>query len=178
MSGEAPFLTRPCWDYQDSYIAAVYEYIEENLEPTWHPEILKSRFDEFLEVMRQAETEPLAGMAPATQYWMIVPGVGYAGDLSLRHRLNDSLRRYGGHIGYTIRPSQRGKGYGKLLCKLGIEAARQRGIGAILITCDDDNLASRRIIEANGGRLCDTIDNGREALTRRYWVDCGRQSCV
>ena len=175
MISAAPFLTRPCWDYKDSYIAAVYEYIEENLEPTWHPEILRARFDEFLKVMRQAETEPLAGMVPATQYWLIVPGIGYVGDLSLRHCLNDSLRRYGGHIGYTIRPSQRGKGYGKLLCKLGIEAGRQRGIGDILITCDDDNLASRKIIEANGGQLKDCIDNGRGVLTRRYWVYADRQ---
>ena len=175
MTSEEPFLTRPCREYKDSYIAAVYEYIEENLEPTWHPEILRSRFGEFLAVMRQAETEPLAGMAPATTYWLIAPGIGYVGDLSLRHHLNDSLRRYGGHIGYTIRPSQRGKGYGKRLCQLGIEAARQRGIGNILITCDDDNLPSRKIIEANGGQLLDRIDNGRGVLTRRYWVYDDRQ---
>lgn len=170
MSGETPFLARPCWQYQDSYIEAVYEYIEENLELTWHPEILKERFDEFLEVVCHAETEPLAGMAPATQFWMIAPSIGYVGELGLRHHLNDNLRRFGGHIGYTVRPSQRGRGFGKLICKLGIEAARKRGIGDVLITCDDDNLASCKIIEANGGQLVDRIDNGRGALTRRYWV--------
>ena len=170
MSCVEPFLARPCRQYRDSYIDAVYEYIEENLQPTWHPDILRARFDEYLEVMRQTETEPLAGMVPATRYWMIVPGSGYVGELDLRHFLNDTLRRFGGHIGYTIRPSHRGRGYGKLLCKLGIQAARQRGIGDILITCDDDNRASWKIIEANGGRLLDKIDNGRGELTRRYWI--------
>ena len=108
-------------------------------------------------------------MVPATHFWLI-DGQRYLGDLDLRHCLNDSLRRYGGHIGYTIRPSERRKGYGKLVCKLGIQEARKRGIDDILITCDDDNIASCKIIEANGGVLRDKIDNQRGVLTRRYWI--------
>ena len=163
-------LHRPSRRYQDSYIAAVREYIAEDLEPAWHPDILRERFDEYLLALRQAESDPLAGMVPATQYWLIAPGIGYVGELGLRHRLNDSLLRYGGHIGYKIRPSLRRRGYGKLICQLGIEAARQRGIGDILITCDDDNIASIKIIEANGGMLADRVDNDRGILTRRYWI--------
>ena len=75
-----------------------------------------------------------------------------------------------GHIGYKIRPSERRKGYGKLICRLAIGEARKLGIGDILITCDDDNIGSRKIIEANGGQLQDIIDNNRAALTRRYWI--------
>lgn len=170
MTPEPAFLERPAVKYRDSYIDAVYEYIAENLEPSWHPEILRERFGEFLLALRQAESEPLAGMAPATQYWLVAQHAGYLGEVSLRHYLNESLNRFGGHLGYRIRPSQRRKGYGSLLCKLAIEKARQRGIGDILITCDDDNTGSLKIIEANGGVLYDRIDNGRGVLTRRYWV--------
>ena len=62
------------------------------------------------------------------------------------------------------------KGYGSLLCKLAIEKARQRGVADILITCDENNIASSKIIEANGGVLLDRVDNRRGALTLRYWV--------
>ncbi len=161
---------RPSARYKDSYIDGVYEYIRENAGFSWKPEILQERFDEYLQVLRQAETEPLAGRVPMTHFWLIVDGATYAGDLELRHGLNDALRLYGGHIGYKVRPSQRRKGYGTLLCKFGIEEARRRGIADILITCDDDNIGSRKVIEASGGILEDKVDNHRAALTRRYWV--------
>ncbi len=164
------FLTRPQQRYKDSFIEAVYEYIEENRAPSWHPGILRARFHEYLQTLAQAETDPLAGMVPATHYWLIVNGDCYAGDLDLRHQLNPSLQRFGGHIGYQIRPSMRRRGYGTLLCRLGIEAARQHGIGDILITCDDNNIGSYKIIEANGGILQDKVDNQRGVLTRRYWI--------
>ena len=164
------FLTVPQARYKDSFIEAVYEYIREKRTVNWHPEILRARFDEYLRVLRQAKTDPLAGMAPATQLWLVAESHGYIGDVDVRHHLNESLKRYGGHIGYKIRPSFRRRGYGTLICRLGIEQARRLGIGDILITCDDDNIGSIRIIEANGGVLQDRIDNNRGVLTRRYWV--------
>ncbi len=167
---EDAILTRPRQRFQDSYIEAVCEFIAEGQTVSWRPEILRARFDEYLTVLRQAETEPLAGMVPATRLWLIADGCRYIGDLDLRHVLNDSLRRFGGHIGYKIRPSERRKGYGKRLCSLGIAEARQLGIAQILITCDDNNRASCKIIEASGGVLYDKIDNNRGVLTRRYWV--------
>ncbi len=163
-------LARPHQRYKESFIEAVKEYIREEGSVNWHPEILSTRFDEYLTVMRQAEIEPLAGMVPASCFWLISADQHYLGDVDIRHHLNESLRRYGGHIGYKIRPSERRKGYGTLICRLGIEQARKRQIGDILITCDDDNIGSCRIIEANGGVLRDKIDNGRGVLTRRYWI--------
>lgn len=164
------FLTRPRERWKDSYIEAVYEYIREKRTVNWHPEILRTRFDEYLKVVAQMETDPLAGMAPASLFWLIAARHGYIGDVDVRHCLTDSLRRFGGHIGYKIRPSRRRRGYGALICRLGIERARLLGIGDILITCDDDNIGSAKIIEANGGVLQDRIDNKRATLTRRYWI--------
>lgn len=164
------FLEAPSCARKRSYIDAVYEYIAEKQEPTWHPEMLRERFGEYLLTLRQEATEPLAGMVPATRYWLVADAIGYLGEASIRHYLNESLSRFGGHIGYVIRPSQRRKGYGRLLCKLAIAQARRLGIADILITCDDDNIGSWKIIEANGGTLLDKIDNQRDALTRRYWI--------
>lgn len=170
MTATAARLARPQQRYKDSYIDAVREFIRDGDAITWHPDILAERFDEFLKVLQQAETEPLAGMAPASHFWLISADQRYLGDVNIRHHLNASLRRFGGHIGYRIRPSERGKGFGTLICRLGIAQARQRHIGDILITCDDNNIASCKIIEANGGVLQDKIDNGRGVLTRRYWI--------
>lgn len=88
------------------------------------------------------------------------------GFLHLRLRLTDSLRKKGGHVGYSIRPSQRGKGFAKKQLALGIELAHQKNIKQILVTCSHDNEASRRTILANGGRLLD-CQNGIE----RYCIE-------
>ena len=85
-------LSRPHRRYKDSYIAAVWEFIRENRSVNWRPDHLQSRFDEYLLVLRQAESEPLAGMVPATHFWLTRDDV-FIGELNLRHHLNDSLRR-------------------------------------------------------------------------------------
>jgi predicted acetyltransferase len=76
----------------------------------------------------------LTRCVPQTRYWLFVDGrpVGIG---KLRHCLNDYLRRIGGHIGYTIRPSERGKGYRNLILKELLEKAREKGIEAVFITC-------------------------------------------
>ena len=170
MSALNAFLVRPHQRYKASYIAAAWEFIREEGSLDWDPNILTTRFGEYLTVLHQAESNPLAGMVPASHYWLVGAHQRYLGDVNIRHHLNDALRRFGGHIGYRIRPSERGNGYGTLICRLGIAKARALHIGDILITCDDDNIASCKIIEANGGDLRDKIDNGRGVLTRRYWI--------
>lgn len=165
-----PFLAQPDIRYKDSYLAASREFEAEGILPLWNYDRLEDNFDEFVLVRLQRETDPLPGYVPQTDYWLIVDGQ-YAGEISIRHYLTDALERFGGHIGYRIRPSMRERGYGTVQCKLGIEKARARGISRILITCDDNNIGSYKIIEACGGVLWDKIDNGRAVLTRRYWIE-------
>ncbi len=88
---------------------------------------------------------------PQTTYWLYVDGhpVGMG---KLRHRLNDDLRKLGGHLGYAIRPTERGKGYGTLICAELLKKAKEKAIPEALITCREDNLRSRKVIERNGGR--------------------------
>lgn len=67
----------------------------------------------------------------------------------LRHHLNEKLRQYGGHIGYIIRPTERGKVYGTILLSKLLSEARNKMIPEVLITCDEDNARSRRVSESN-----------------------------
>jgi len=93
------------------------------------------------------------------------------GELRLRHYLNPALEQEGGHIGYTIRPSSRGRGMGKELLRLGLLEARAMGIGCVLVTCDDDNPASIGVIEANGGREFEAgVSQWSGKAIRRYWI--------
>lgn len=164
-----PSLIRPTIVYKDSFIAAAREFQKEGIRPPWHYEKLDAHFDEFVEALLAREHEPIAGFVPQTDYWLIADGV-YAGRIGLRHRLNSALQRFGGHIGYQIRPTMWRKGYGKLQLQLLLPKAWQLGLKRVLITCDDDNIGSYKIIEGNGGVLIDKVDNGRGVLTRRYWI--------
>jgi predicted acetyltransferase len=111
------------------------------------------------------------GYVPASEYWLI-DGDEWVGRLSLRHELNEFLLKIGGHIGYEIRPSKRRRGYGKEILRLGLEKTRQLGLRRALVTCDEDNIGSKKIIEANGGQLENVVEvEGEPARKLRYWID-------
>ncbi len=98
------------------------------------------------------------GYVPETTYWLYVDGrpVGIG---KLRHYLNDNLRIDGGHVGYFIRPSERGKGYGNLSLRELLKEAKQKLIKDVLIIPDETNVVSRKVIEANECEL-EEIKNG------------------
>lgn len=97
------------------------------------------------------------------------------GVIHIRVRLTDTLLRYGGHIGYGVNPKYWKMGYGTKILRLGIEQYKNLiKEDKILVTCDDDNVGSYKIIEANGGILENKIENedrGEKFLTRRYWIN-------
>jgi predicted acetyltransferase len=115
--------------------------------------------------------EPAPGRAPEIILWL-VEDITYIGRVNLRRHLTDDLRKLGGNIGYDIRPSLRRRGYGTLICRLALDEARRHGLERALLTCDEDNPASRKIIEANGGVLeGGDVVNRPGILCLRFWID-------
>lgn len=98
-------------------------------------------------------------------------GLTPLGVAKLRHTLNPTLEDIGGHIGYSIRPSERGKGYGARILALTLERARALGLSRVLITCDSANIRSARVILANGGVLTsEGYSPTLGARVSRFWI--------
>jgi predicted acetyltransferase len=110
------------------------------------------------------ESPRTAGMVRSTTLWW-VSGAEYLGRISIRHQLTPWLRDYGGHIGYDIRPSARRRGHATAMLAAALPVAGALGIDPVLITCNEDNVGSRKVIEANDGVLED-----KRGVKLRYWV--------
>ncbi|HUG09398.1 MAG TPA: GNAT family N-acetyltransferase [Opitutaceae bacterium] len=100
----------------------------------------------------------------------VVEGV-IVGRVSIRHSLNDFLAKVGGHIGYGVIPSQRRRGCATGMLRQAIPICASLGIGSALITCDENNVASRKVVEACGGIFEGIIDCPETGIPkRRYWL--------
>ncbi|HBC3415257.1 GNAT family N-acetyltransferase [Vibrio parahaemolyticus] len=111
---------------------------------------------------------------PCSHFWLINSDKTILGAIRVRHHINNEfLSLEAGHIGYDIAPSFRGKGYGKLMLSLALPKAAELGIEQALVVADEDNSASRGVIEANGGKF-DKIVIGKVFPNplARYWVSC------
>lgn len=111
------------------------------------------------------------GYVPQTVFWVIDEAGEAVGLVRVRHYLNDKLRERGGHIGYYIRPSQRGKGYATQALRLALGELKQLGQDRAMLSTDMTNLSSRHVIEVNGGVLERTGLNEDGTEFCIYWIE-------
>ncbi|MEE8304450.1 MAG: GNAT family N-acetyltransferase [Candidatus Tectomicrobia bacterium] len=117
---------------------------------------------------RRTEDLP-PGRVPGTEFWLEEAGRIVA---CVRLRFWLTPEREGGHVGYDVRPSMRRRGYGTAVLRLALPLVRQHGIQRVCITCDADNIGSRKIIERNGGVLAgEEISPDSGKLVWQYWID-------
>ena len=145
-----------------------------------HPEELHGYFCErdwpiervvhVLAAWERGEETP-EGFVPSSTWFWKEEGV-LQGVINIRHRLTAKLEEWGGHIGYAVAPSHRKKGVATRMLAAALERGKRLGIPRALLTCDGENIASQKVIEANGGIL------EREAwldpyncTQRWYWID-------
>lgn len=164
-------LEKPELKYQSAFIKMAEDYHKAGedlysfaLEGTFD-------FEEYLKSLRDHEKglNLEEGYVPDSHFWLIEDG-RIVGVSRLRHKLTGMLKKAGGHIGYDVSPSQRGKGYATELLALTLKEASEIGIQNVLVTCKSWNKASARVIEKNGGVFASSVilDDGQEEYL--YWI--------
>lgn len=171
-------LARPNIGLFDSWAAAVAEFDGGHIagggfEPGIVPD--RATCEAFVEKAERFATPGAvlpAGYVQCDHFW-ITEGGQVVGFLSFRRELNDYLRRFGGHIGYSVVPSRRREGIVREALRLTLRFARKEGYDRVMLTCDDDNVGSIRTIEGAGGELEDVIDapEAGDPRVRRYWIE-------
>lgn len=175
-----PELVPPTMEVHRSFVAAMAEWLEDGRGASGDDSMVAREIREFgseWETPRgferyiqrledDADESKLRAyyLVPSTTFWW-VDGTEYLARISIRHRLTPRLLEVGGHIGYDVRPSARRQGHATAMLRATLPRARKLGIDPALITCDTDNIASRKVIEANGG-----IFEDERSGKLRYWV--------
>ncbi len=140
-----------------------FEFVFQQADESWPAYVARVEREQ-----RGRDLDP--GRVPNTFLFAEVGGE-LVGRVSIRHDLNDYLATVGGHIGYAVRPADRRRGYARSILRQSLQRAKNLGLDQVLITCDDDNVASARPIESFGGILENVITPDDSSPTRRYWID-------
>ena len=176
MHMEKLLLVRPGSEYADEISA----YRQESLDDDSHISGSSGldRFENPLEWIERSrlyeskETLPGAEWVVSDQFMLVRESDSRVlGLINLRHYLNDYLEEYGGHIGYSVRPDERRKGYAKIMTLMCFDRCREIGLERVLVTCKTDNEASRKTIFSLGGVYDRTTHSDSENVDlERYWI--------
>jgi predicted acetyltransferase len=166
-------LIEPTAALRDSFIQMVHEFQAHG--ETRYEQILSQLEKNFTGYVQQLKMQSEGiglqeGHVSQTTWWSVKDDE-IIGVIRIRHSLTPMLEKIGGHIGYQIRPSRRREGFGSRQLALALDLLREWDWEKVLITCDDDNTGSARIIESNGGVLWDVNEvDGEPKPIRRYWI--------
>ena len=161
-----------------SYADEIIKYKEESLaeSPLINGSAGLDRFSSievWLEELKKRSCEDTVpkGLVPSSTYLAVREKDNYiVGMIDIRHYLNEYLTQVGGHIGYGVRKTERNKGYAKQMLKLALEKCKELKIKKVLITCDEDNIASEKVILSANAKLED-IRNVDGENKKRFWIE-------
>ncbi|MGP4111669.1 GNAT family N-acetyltransferase [Streptomyces sp. 4N509B] len=184
-----PELVEPTTAVHASFLQAVKEYEAEGrggpgddsmqghdmrrYGDSWQDPAVFATYVERCRADAREDTERPAGFVPTTILWWVDHGedgasATYLGRLNIRHRLTPRLLDHGGLIGYDVRPSARRRGHATAMLRAALPLAYRLGLDPVLLTCDVDNVASRKVIEACGG-----VYEDQRGVKLRYWIPTG-----
>lgn len=168
-------LTRPTSEYASQIVEYRQEFLNagDSMDGTGSLRRIESP-EEYIKVCREYEDLAMvpSHLVPATQFFFIRKSDNrLVGMIQVRHYFNDFLEKFGGHIGYSVRPSERRKGYAKEMLKTTLLFCKEIGLDKVLISCIDGNIGSEKTILANGGIYESTVHepNANEDL-KRFWI--------
>ena len=132
-------------------------------------------FDEWIDFERRLRKKYKSGYVPSEVFLAVRRKDDFVvGMIDFRHPLSDFLKNFGGNIGYSVRPSERRKGYASEMLGLVLPFCREFGESKVLLTCDKGNVASQRTIIKNGGvienEIVDTVGLSKSGIIQRFWI--------
>ena len=132
-------------------------------------------FDEWIDFERRLKEKYKTEYVPSEVFLAVRKKDNFIiGMIDFRYALSDFFKNFGGNIGYSIRPSERQKGYASEMLGLVLPICREFGENKILLTCDKENVASQKIIIKNGGvlenEIADTVGLTKSGIIQRYWI--------
>ena len=167
-------LVKPDLSYADEIIKYQEESLKENPIINGSAGLDRlSSIEDWLEELNKRSCEDTVpkGLVPSSTYLGVREKDNYiVGMIDIRHYLNEYLTQVGGHIGYGVRKTERNKGYAKQMLKLALEKCKELKIKKVLITCDEDNIASEKVILSANAKLED-IRNVDGENKKRFWID-------
>ncbi|RJE87618.1 GNAT family N-acetyltransferase [Paenibacillus sp. 1011MAR3C5] len=175
-------LVKPSLAYREAYMDFYEDWLTEGVEAIvpWVVEGDPQDFEAYVAFLYAADSEEKLtddGFVPHSTYWLINEEEEIVGAVNIRHRLNQKLLESGGHIGYGIRPSRRGRGYASVQLAEALKVVKGMGIERVLLVCDHDNEASERTIRRAGGVLESLFTTDKGEVLKRFWID-GREQAA
>ena len=169
-------LIKRCPQYVYGYKAYCQEAFDNHViyfRPTDPKCIDNEWFDRTKEWYDKKEAGQIPGRPISFHYWA-VDGERFIGEFQLRTELTPEVMSSIGSIGYAVRVSEQGKGYGTEILKQGLRIAKEHGMDKVLLNINDENLVSIHVCEKFGGKLMDRIQSYNDAeghhMMRRYWI--------
>lgn len=169
-------LIKPTKEYQKQIVDMLDEWTSYNLTHKGNDSPFAifhdySDFDSYLQYFDDEENNPKDGLVHASTYFALDKERNIiVGAVNIRHYLNEKLRNGGGHIGDGIRPSERRKGFATEMIGLALIKCKEMGMVKVMMSCNSDNIASRKSIINNGGVL-ERIIEDEDGPLEIYWIN-------
>ena len=173
------YFERPSLERKEKAIEYINEHVEANSTPNGCGGLNRVNhgvtYEEWLEDVLRCEEKAYAeskGLVPGTTYFTIRESDNkIIGMVNFRYYLNEELLRFGGHIGYGIRPTERRKGYSKIQLYMSLKEASKLNIDKIMVSCVDTNIGSEKTIVALDGIYERTEEVEKYGNVKVYWID-------
>lgn len=163
-------------DYREQYLRFIEESTDDLIKTGFNFGLMTSEGETFEEYVEKKKNRSMGidlspGRVPDTTYFVLNNGNNeICGAVFIRHYLNENLLWRGGHIGYYVGPKHRNNGVAKIALKLALEVCKKLCINEVLVTCSKDNIASAKVIVANGGVLENEPIEDNGEVFQRYWI--------